>query len=92
MVGKQNKAKRACSFIREFKVYIYCFKIEKTLSLFFSYLGRCRLEGGVGVASGGRLFGLPAPPEITVGVWSFLTLEKTIMDKKNRLQKILSKS
>ena len=41
----------------------------------YFYLGRCRLEGGVGVASGGRLFGLPPPPEITVGVWSFLTLE-----------------
>jgi hypothetical protein len=39
-------------------------------------LGRCRLEGGVGVASGGRLLGLPLPPEITVGVWSFLTLDR----------------
>ena len=29
----------------------------------------------MGVASGGRLFGLPLPPEITVGVWSFLTLD-----------------
>ena len=38
-------------------------------------LGILRLEGGVGVASGGRLFGLPPPPEITEGVLSFFTLK-----------------
>ena len=35
----------------------------------------------MGVASGGRLFGLPLPPEITVGVWSFLTLKKKVSIK-----------
>ena len=48
----------------------------------YLYLGRFRLEGGVGVASttGGRLFGLglPLPPEITEGVWSFFTLKQNL--------------